>query len=141
MFNGSLLFIPIPVLIATDPYHLPRQCQLFLGAAQLNDLDIAVDEHRKTQRLSLRSLHPDLPLSRQDMEGYMSEVDLRRWADAHVDKPVGIVPFAVDDIDVNPAKGICLSPPTTPQLSLTSNLIGTMSPCLVPSGDTAPRKS
>jgi hypothetical protein len=32
----------------------------------------------------------------------MSEVGLRRWADAHVDKPVGIVPFAVDDIDVNP---------------------------------------
>jgi hypothetical protein len=94
----------------------------------------------------------------------MSEVDLRRWADAHVDKPVGIIPFAVDDIDVSPdltpaqqsqikqvnkryakffkvTQGNLPLAADHPPVTLNFKPDWHQSPCLVPSGDTAPRKS
>ncbi len=103
--NGTESFITIPTLIACDPYHLPRNCQLVLGAAQIDDLDIAVDVHRKQQQQFLQSLNPSITFSTKDDKEcrHLSEVELCKWAAHNTSKSVSTVAYTYRDADINPA--------------------------------------
>jgi hypothetical protein len=88
-----------------DPYHLPRSCQLLLGAAQINELDIAVDTHRKQQKQMLRSLNPDFVFSTTTKkELRLSEIELSKWA-AHQQSThaSNATAYTYLDVDIDPA--------------------------------------
>jgi hypothetical protein len=75
-----------------------------MGAAQINDLDIAVDIHRKQQKQFLQSLNLHIPFStRNDKELHLSEFELGKWAAHNASKPVSSVAFSYIDVDINPA--------------------------------------
>ncbi len=88
--------ITIPVLIAANQHHLPTGCQLLLGAAQINTLNISVDEHRKAQR------QPLIFAGQPEPTCYIGEKQLAQWWEANKEKPVGHIPYTHDDVDINP---------------------------------------
>ena len=91
----------IPALIASDPNHLPHNCDVLLGTGEINRLDILLDYHRKNPLAALR-FGDDCILS-PPPSTYMSEVNMLKWFNANSDKPVGHVPYSYKDIDIDPS--------------------------------------
>jgi hypothetical protein len=71
----------------------------WLGVPQINNLDIKLDTHRKTRRLSLESYDPLVDFDADTrLQCHLSEKDLLAWAEHHHDTPVGYTQYSYLDV-------------------------------------------
>ena len=130
--NGSIA--TVPALVATSPHQLPTGCSILLGQAQLNDLDVSMNDHMRVRGLPLVchvtvaeddlalgpvSQYSESPAS-NELKWYLGEKDLKRWFEHNKHKSVHHAVYTYKDIHLwtedHPEFDPSKAPPLPPEV-------------------------
>ena len=105
-------FEPMPVLVANERCHLPRGCQVLVGQQQVKGLNTSLGKHGRKQFLPPTEVDVS-PYCMSTEAGLLDDSDglpiqmmsgkgLVKWWEKNKGRPVGHVPYTVDDVGINP---------------------------------------